>query len=102
MEQDLRTGPRSRRTQQQVAELLVEFTNAGCTVKEFCRVNHISQATFHKWRSRLKIKAAQKAISPGFAEVLVHSTSPGALFAEVKGIRIYQRVSAAYLKELFA
>lgn len=100
MEQSITTKPRRRRTQQQIRDLLTQFNKANCTVKEFCRVNHISHATFHKWRSRLRNKA-QKDSSPGFAEVVVRSASPDVLFAEVNGIRIYQPVSAAYLKELF-
>jgi hypothetical protein len=102
MEQPKPAKSRIRRTQQQIQDLLNEFSKSDCTVREFCRINEIGQATFHKWQSRLKSNAAKKSISPGFANVLIDSTSQGALFAEVKGIRVYQPVSAAYLKELIS
>jgi hypothetical protein len=99
MEQQIKALPRTRRTSQQINDLLTEFDNSGCTVKEFCLLHGMSAGAFHKWQSRYKSISDQKDPSPGFAEVMVR-TSSGALFAEVNGIRLYQPVHASFLKEL--
>lgn len=91
---------RTRRTRQQIDELLVEFSKAGCTVKEFCAARQISKAAFHRWQSRLKYKSLSAEKGGGFAEVVIDSSSAGSLFAEVNGIRIYRQVTAGFLKEL--
>ena len=93
---------RTRRTQEQIRDLLAEFDKAGCRVKEFCQLKGINQGNFHKWKSRRKEMGMQKERSSGFAQVVVRSSSSDHLFAEVNGIRFYQPVSAAYLKELIA
>jgi Transposase len=100
MKQLTKPSPRTRRTRQQIGDLLSEFSNTGWTIKEFCSAHHISPGTFHKWQARLKNKPAQQSNRPGFAEVQVGRCSSDALFAEVRCIRIYQPVQAVYLKEL--
>lgn len=102
MEQAMVAKTRTRRTQEQIRDLLAEFDEAGCTVKEFCQLKGISQGNFHKWKSRHKEIYLPKERSSGFAQVVVRSSSSAHLFAEVNGIRFYQSVSAAYLKELIA
>jgi len=92
--------PRTRRTSQQIKDLLTAFEEAGCTVKEFCLLHGMSGGTFHKWQSRYRNMNDQKDLSPGFAEVMIRSSVPGALFAEVNGVRLYQPVHASFLKEL--
>ncbi|MGZ8523166.1 MAG: IS66 family insertion sequence element accessory protein TnpA [Chitinophagaceae bacterium] len=89
----------TRRTRQQIDELLVEFSKAGCTVKEFCEARQISKAAFHRWQSGLNYKSSSREKEGGFAEVVIDS-SVSSLFAEVNGIRIYRQVTAGYLKEL--
>lgn len=91
---------RNRRTREQVESLLAEFSKSGLRVKEFCSLHQLSVTTFHKWQARHRKKAAPKDSEPAFARVQIAAWSPGALFAEVKGIRLYQPVEAAYLKEL--
>ena len=92
---------RPRKTQEQIAEILKKFTSSGSTVKQFCKEQQIVPGTFHKWQSRRKGTALKKSVGAGFAQIQVNPPV-GNLFAEVKGIRIYQPVSAAYLKELQA
>ena len=91
---------RTRRTRQQIDELLVEFSKAGCTVKEFCEARQISKAAFDRWQSGLNYKTSSGEKTGSFAEVVIDSTSVSSLFAEVNGIRIYRQVTAGYLKEL--
>lgn len=102
MEQPIVARTRTRKTQQQIRDLLAEFDKAGCTIKEFCQLKGVSQGNFHKWKSRRKGIDVQMVRSSGFAKVMVRSSSSEHLFAEVNGIRFYQAVSAAYLKELIA
>ncbi len=100
MEQSIVAKTRTRRTQDQIRDLLTEFDTAGCTVKEFCQLKGIGQGNFHKWKLRRKEIGLVKEKSSGFAQVLVQSSTSEHLFAEVNGIRLFQPVSAAYLKEL--
>lgn len=95
--------PRIRRNNEQICYLLSEFEKAGVSVKEFCTMHNISKATFHKWQSRYKPKQADSTNLNGFADLhIIPSAGQTSLFAEVNGIRIYQPVAAAYLKELLS
>jgi hypothetical protein len=102
MENNVRNkSSRSRRSKQQVLDLLDEFERAGLGVKEFCIKHGINRAGFYKWQSRYKDKPDQSVNPAGFADLhITSSTLQGSLFAEVQGIKIYQPVAAAYLKEL--
>lgn len=96
MEQDTKKTFRRRRTQAQIQQLLSQFAKSNVSVADFCKTNDIYPANFHKWKSRYKKQDKPTPVS-GFA--VLDISSPG-LFAEVNGIRIYQLVDAAYLKEL--
>ena len=92
---------RTRRNRGQITQLLEEFEKANIPAAEFCRQHQINIANFHKWRSRYKPDANSNATAPGFASVkVVDVSSSPSLFAEVNGIRIFQPVSAAFLKAL--
>ena len=101
MEQAIIKPKVKRRSGEDIKLLLEEFTKAGISVEAFCSRHSIGKSTFHKWQSRYKNKQTQKA-SKVFADIHIiaegeHTTS---LFAEVKGIKLYRPVAAAYLKEL--
>jgi hypothetical protein len=68
---------------------------------EFSKSIGITEGAFQKLRLRHGEKTASE--QKGFIHLQQRSI-PGesGLFAEVKGIRIYQAVSAQYLKELLA
>lgn len=100
MEQQITALPRIRRTSQQIRDLLTEFAEGGYTVKEFFQLHDLSAGAFHKWQLRYKNIPDPKDPSRGFTELLVHSSLSGALFAELNGIRLYQRVNASFLKDL--
>lgn len=93
---------RSRRTSEEIKALLASFTKSDMGAKAFCKMHGISEGVFYKWKARHLNKPLTK--QPAFvtlqpASVGLHE-SP--LFAEVKGIKIYQVVSACFLKELIA
>jgi hypothetical protein len=92
---------RLRRNRRQIVELLEQFENAGVSVADFCKQHHISISNFHKWKSRYKSKPVAKNKTSVFTTLdILSSSSPASLFAEVKGIKIYQPVSASFLKDL--
>src|SRR4051812_39610249 len=100
MEQVNPSTRRPRKSSEQISALLAKFNSSGLTVPQFCKLHQIHQGNFRKWIFRSKQKASAKMTrrSP-FAKVEVTASS-NLLFAEVNGIRIYQAVSASYLKEL--
>jgi len=94
----LRSGSLYSREQKLV--LLGKFKTAHTSVKEFCKRKGIEEKVFRKWQSRYKDSVKTNA---GFARLQIHTGSTNSaeqLFAEVKGIKLYQAVSASYLKDL--
>lgn len=93
----------SRRSKTQMLELLNEYDKStGMTIKAFCRHHQINVGSFYTARKRHSSRGTAKQQSSGFVAI-TRSTSreaSGSLFAEVKGIRLYQVVSADFLKAL--
>jgi transposase-like protein len=88
---------RRYRSKQEIIKLLAEFDQGNQNIKSFCASHNISSATFHSWRKRHENNSKEL---PAFATVKILPSAPAGLFAEVSGIKIYQPVSAAYLKDL--
>ena len=84
--------------------LLDEFAKAGISVREFCARHNIGKAIFYKWQSRYRDKVNHQRETKAFADIhiLASPERTPTLFAEVNGIKLYQPVTAAYLKELLA
>lgn len=103
MDQSQASQVRHRRNKQQIRELLKLHSASNISVKDFCVEHNIHPAVFYKWKNRYKSKVVGKPKVSGFTTLDVVEGSPVSLprlFAEVKGIRIYQPVSALFLKEL--
>jgi Transposase len=102
MEQSMQSK-RPQRSFQEISQLLEEFKASGVRIQEFCERHGIPKGTFYTWKKRFR-KEAAKAPSSGFVKVSVSKNLPGGsgpvLFAEVKGIRLYQEVSPSFLKAL--
>jgi len=91
------------RSEEKILNILNEYRKSKLSIKAFCIENNIASATFHNWKKKYSKLTVKPVKAPGFATLqLTPSTSAiePALFAEVKGIKIYQQVNAAYLKEL--
>ncbi len=90
------------RGKESILGILDEYKTSGLGIKAFCDQNNISPASFHNWKKKYTEGIVTPAKATGFARLQI--TSPPAtvepLFASVNGIKIYQWVSAAYLKEL--
>ena len=98
------TGRRSGRSSKEIKELLQSFEQSGDDLKEFCQAHNIGVSTFQKWKSRYGKKEAAPAEEEGFVSLqlspVAASGNTEGLFAEVRGIKLYQPVAASYLKEL--
>ena len=84
------------RNEAQINELLASYAISGLSIKSFCQANGIPTGSFHNWQKRY----GNHQKSSGFTPVSIGTSAM--LFAEVNGIRLYQPVSPAYLKELLS
>jgi transposase-like protein len=100
-------SPRRQRNEQDIFNMMEEYERSeGLSVRDFCELHDISDGTFYNWQKRYR-QRNEAAAPKGFLQVEVVAASvpapdnpSGALFAEVKGIRLYQPVTADYLKAL--
>jgi transposase-like protein len=103
---------RSQYTPEQRQQLLSEFKESAVSASEFSRMHGLNVSAFGKWLARERKKGTNPAGRParkqarpaGFAALQITQPSAPAvksvLYAEVRSIKIYQPVSASYLKEL--
>ncbi|HMH31680.1 MAG TPA: helix-turn-helix domain-containing protein [Puia sp.] len=96
--------PGGKRREEEILQLLEEFDYSdGMTVKEFSALHGISDGTLYYWRKRYAAKRVENGKSGGFIEILPSSANASAgLFAEIKGLKLFQAVSADYLKILIS
>lgn len=104
---DKRKSP-VRRTSKQIAKLLKDYASRqDMTIVEFCKLNDVNKSNFYNWQKRYAIKESKPVKAKGFVPLKLAALpcSPDgvpSLFAEVKGIRLYQAVSSEYLKALLS
>lgn len=97
-----------RRTNKQIVKLLKDFASReGMTIVEFCKIKDINKSNFYNWQKRYAIKESKPGKPKGFIPLQLTMPSSSSdivpsLFAEVKGIRLYQAVSSEYLKALLS
>jgi hypothetical protein len=89
------------RSRQEIELLLMEHAQSGQSVKAFCAGLPIAEGTFYHWKKKFS-KGSGTIGKAGFAPIEFVPSACNTLFAEVGDIKIYQPVSAAYLKELLA
>ena len=93
-------------TQHQMFSMIEEQQTGKMTVKEFCERNDISEARFYYWRKKYMdiTKPGNELPFGGFSLLHVDEESKNdtVLFAEYKGMKLYQRVPVSYLKELMS
>lgn len=103
MEQAEQKAAAKRRSRQELTSLLKKFEKCeGVTAKVFCQLHDITESAFYRFRARYR-KKTEAAKRSGFIQITPDTAAedcPGTLFAEVKGIKLYQPVSADYLKSL--
>lgn len=91
---------RPRRTSVEIKLLLGEFKHSDMDAGEFCKAHGITEGVFYKWKARYLNKPSAKQNE--FITLQPAMITDAVLFAEVKGIKLYQAVTASYLKELLA
>ncbi len=101
MERVMEKKVRIFRKKETILNLLIEQKNSNLSIKAFCDQNNLAAASFHNWKKRYSNNGTTR---PGFTKLQITPSVCGgsALFAEVSGIKIYQPVTAAYLKDLLS
>jgi hypothetical protein len=97
------TRQRTVRSEEQILAILDEYDKSGYSVKEYCEVSDINEATFYSWIKKYRNKPEDDV--KGFASIEVVPTFVDRgpqLFAEIGNIRLYKEVSAEYLKTLLS
>jgi transposase-like protein len=110
MEQGVQNGQalqrqRVVRSEEQILSLIEEYERCTYTVKEFCELMDVNEATFYSWLKKYRPKPEdEESKGAGFVSVeLIPSAKTGPqLFAEVGNIKLYAQVSAEYLKALLS
>lgn len=92
---------RIHRTEEEIQKHLSEQEQSGFTVKEYCEVSDINEATFYSWLKRYRSKPEEAGFAPIEVVPALVNRKPQ-LFAEVGNIKIYKEVSAEYLKALLS
>ncbi len=91
---------RTVRSEDQILKLLDEFDASGYTVKEFCEVSDVNEATFYSWQKKYRSKDSDD--EKGFSTIEVVAADKPQLFAEIGNLKLYREVSAEYLKTLLS
>ncbi len=98
-----------RRTRKQIVKLLKDYeSREGMTIVEFCKLHDINKSNFYNWQKHYAIKESKPGKPKGFVSLelppalIQPAVNVPSLFAEVKGIRLYQVVSSEYLKALLS
>lgn len=97
----------SRTKEQELFALIARQKASGMSVKDFCTRHGLSRPTYYYWQKRYRTSQQDGNAEPaGFTllekepELLLPQPNPRALFAEYKGVKIYQQVPAHFLREL--
>jgi|GEM_PF-1847679 len=108
-------NPRGRwtRTEEEIRELLAEYSRQDQSVKMFCQGKGLPEWRFYSWRKKYGSARHPESQPSGFVALQVRkmqdtvATQAGELFAEVQSaqgtcIRIFQPVAASYLQSLLS
>lgn len=103
MEQETRATSK----EQDMFALIAGFKASAMSVKDFCNHHRLSEPTYYYWQKKYRATQQGGNAKPGSftllkkdSDFMLPQSDPGALFAEYKGVKIYQQVSARFLKEL--
>jgi hypothetical protein len=87
------------RSKSVILELLRQQQHSGLSIQTFCAQHSIPSGSFHNWKKKYGASVDQAA-GQSFTPLQIKAAAAQQLFAEVNGIKLYQPVSAGYLKEL--
>ncbi len=100
MDEVIMTDAKTRKTERQIIGPLDVFNKSNVSIKAFCEAHTITTSCFHCWKKKYHRDADVNNIKAGFYTLQVSTSAT--LFAEVGCKKVYQPVSAAYLKELLS
>lgn len=85
---------------QMITAMIAEYKKGERTIKEYCSDKGIKRGTFYYWLSKQKNKNQPKP-RPAFIPVTIKEDPlEEKIFAEYKGLKLYQPVSVEFLKAL--
>jgi hypothetical protein len=82
-----------------ILSLLQEQQQSGLSIQAFCVRHSIPSGSFHNWKRRYS-PDDRRIAGQSFTPLQIQPAASQQLFAEVGCIKLYQPVSAGYLKEL--
>lgn len=93
---------KARRSSEDIQGVIADFEKSGMSAKSFCRLHQIRRTYFERWLLRYGGKRPAKGFVPVSTPESSPVKQPGGLFAEYRGIKIYQKVDPSYLKSLLS
>ena len=91
MQNDAGTSKRLVRKEDQILSILDEYDKSGFSVRDFCEVSELNEATFYSWVKKYSSKPEEEVkgfttieIIPGLID------SKPQLFAEIGNIKLYK------------
>src|SRR5688572_19855163 len=97
-------GSQLKRTAQEMFSLIQEQQTGELPVKVFCELKKISESSYYYWRKKymndVDPVAGPCAGKSNLLQLEGYEQRNAALFAEYKGLKLFRKVSASYLKEL--
>ena len=90
-----------RRSAADIEAIITEYEKSGMSERSFCRLHQIRKAYFKRWLIRYGSKRPKGFVPVNVPEPPTAKQSSG-IFAEYRGIKIYQKVDASYLKSLIS
>ena len=91
----------ARPSSQTISAIIAEYKKGQRTVKEFCSDKGINTGTFYCWLSKQRKNNKPPKLSPAFVSVKIKEEQPQEnVFAEYKGLKFYQPMSAEFFKAL--
>lgn len=96
---------RGRRSHDEITFLLQQKVQEGISTKDFCKMNGITTSTFYNWQKRVLPKTGGISANRFIPTTIMDIAPVGSPFAEIASpdgtiIRIFQHVSADYLKSM--
>jgi hypothetical protein len=96
-----------KRKPEEMFKLLASHCGSELPVKRFCEQQGLSVAQYYYWQKKYKASPNDPNQQAGGFTILelgeeLVGPMPARLFAEYKGIRFYQELSAGFLKQLIS
>ena len=89
---------------ERMSRLVCDYKSSGLTIKQYCAANKIKEKTFYYWQRKYKragiIPAMPSIVPINLSSANTEHHEAPSLFAEIRGLKLYQAVPAEYLLAL--